>query len=148
MVPFFIAKRYKNSHIYSMRIVLLPFLIIASIFDWKTRTIPFWVAIPPFLFQSVILIIRGQYWNFAYGAGFFLFFLIWAYFRVIGGADCIYGGLVGLYFGMSAFYVLVISCVMSIPHGIYAKTRKTDYPLLPYLFFGALIITIKEAIWF
>ena len=134
-----------------MILLFLFILLIAAIYDGLTTEIPLWLFFAALVGRIVDLIFfADRIWIYV-GMGFMAFLITYLAARMgmIGGADALYYGLCGLYFGLYWLYVALFSCILSIPHGL---IRKKGYPMLPYIFAGAVIITIWNQIggmkWF
>lgn len=85
------------------------------------------------------------------GVLIFIILLFISYFGNLGGADCLIGGMCGLYIGEPALLGMVFAFALSIPYTLQMKINdnEKEYAFIPYIFIGmaiSLIISMKKGI--
>lgn len=125
-------------------------LLIASVYDIKTKTVPLWITPCALSIRLVYLVtnimqgtqVRGELKE-CMIAAFILFIVLYigALVSNLGGADCLMAGIIGFALGLPGILAVAIGFGLALPYTIYMKAtdNEHEYAFVPYLFAGFLI---------
>ena len=145
--------------IVAMPVVLIILLMIGSVTDLKSHTVPLWLSAVGFGIKGIELAVLEP--NNIKSHLLFAFLLFGVLFTNVilgglGGADSMLGAMCGIYLGIFGVYAVMVAFLFSLPHAAYAKKRKDgesrEYPFIPYLLLGVCVVYMfflsKKRIYF
>lgn len=125
-----------------MEIGGLAFLAVASYFDFQKREIPYAVSLGMVGYGLIFCVIFKTFSNILTAAVIFLILFLMCRFSGLGGADAILGAASGLIIGMNASWALFLAFLFSLPRAYLSTRDKVEYPFVPYILFGYLIVMV------
>lgn len=129
-------------------ILFIIYLAAASVSDIRTHEVPVWYGCAAAAVRAVFLAVLhgGTVPAFIVPALALAGILsVPVFLGKLGGADCIAGGLCGLYLGMAGIYAVMAAFLMALPFTAVMKVRGTEreYPFIPFIAAGAALVMVS-----